>query len=131
MRTLTDIDSDLIIKHESPVMINKLKSSDFERGTKNPFGQVEPLLCWATTRYATKLSHLYLLSESRRLVDTHFLPSPYHFWLLGHRATRNQHQALSAAVCDTPQQLLDLCQCSKIKSIVARKSDLSHCAICL
>ena len=25
VRTLTDIDSDLIIKHESPVMINELK----------------------------------------------------------------------------------------------------------
>jgi len=35
---------------------------------------VEPLLCWATTRYATMLSQLGLLSESRRLVDTHFLP---------------------------------------------------------
>ena len=43
VRTLSEIDSDLIIKHESPVTINEIEiesASDFERGTKNPLGQV-------------------------------------------------------------------------------------------
>ena len=47
MQTLTEIDSDLIIKHESPVVINEIEiesASDFERGTKNPFGQVRQLV---------------------------------------------------------------------------------------
>ena len=30
MRTLTDIDSDVIIKHESPVMINELKLNQLQ-----------------------------------------------------------------------------------------------------
>jgi len=47
VQTLTEIDSDLIIKHESPVVINEIEiesASDFERGTKNPFGQVRQLV---------------------------------------------------------------------------------------
>jgi len=81
---------------------------------------VEPLLCWAATRYATMLSHLGLLSESRRLVDTHFLPSPYPFLAPKTEVNAQSTPALFAAHCDTPQQLLDLCQSSNIKTIVAR-----------
>jgi len=97
----------------------------------------EPLLCrttimlsyYALCYYVEPLALAEWIAQTSR--HTFFAFSISFFWLLGYRTTRNQHQALSATVCDTPQQLLDLCQCSKIKSIVARKSNLSHCAICL
>jgi len=45
VRTLNDIDSDLIIKHESPVMITEIESAaEFEKRTKNPLGQVRRLI---------------------------------------------------------------------------------------
>jgi len=84
------------------------------------FVTVVPLLCWATTRYATMLSHLYLLSEWRWLVDTHFLPSPCHF-----QASRTQGAAQSTPgtiCCSLRHTTTITCslQCSKIKSVIAR-----------
>jgi len=64
----------------------------------------EPLLCRTTTMlsyyaYATMLSHLRLLSESRRLIDTHFLPSPYHF--LAPRTQGNAQSTPSTICCSS------------------------------
>ena len=58
MRTLTEIGSDLIIKHESPVMINELKLNQLHGGTKNPLGQVRRLVQqhWKTIGWTKKAS---------------------------------------------------------------------------
>jgi len=93
---------------------------------------VEPLLCWATTRYATMLSHLRLLSETRRLVDTHFLPSPYHF--LAPRAQGNTQSTPSTICCclwHTTTMTWSLPVLENQVHSGKNTSNLSHCAICL
>ena len=85
----------------------------------------------ATTRYATMLSHLYLLSEWLWLVNTHFLLSPCQF-----QAPRTQGTAQSTpgTICCSLRHTTIITwslQCSKIKSVIARTINLSHCAIYL
>jgi len=94
----------------------------------------EAVSCWVTASiyWATALlSHYYAsplraallywttcawLSELRWLFDTHFLPFLYHFQT---PRTKGAINTPSAALFETRQQLLDLRQCSKIKSIMA------------
>jgi len=83
----------------------------------------EPLLCRTTTmlNYYALCYYVEPLALAEWIAQTSWHTFfAFSISFSGHRATRNQHQALSVAFCDTPQQLLDLCQCSKIKSIVAR-----------
>jgi len=87
--------------------------------------------CCGGFRETSKKSLWVIQKKKKGPKINQFTDSPYGLWHAasrarrirgapGHSATHHPHQALSAALCDTPQQLLDLCQCSKIKSIVAR-----------
>ena len=78
------------------------------------------------------LSHLCMLSESRRLIDTHFLPSLYHF--LAPRTQGNAQSTPSTICCSLWHTTTITWSLPVLENQVhSGKStwNLSHCAICL